>query len=113
MADRVTANERLVWSPYPPPSHPDKVEASSVYEHIEIKHPGYNDTCNTLLILPPLDAGGVHHETVRVACAIIAGNRWDGFLTFDKAGELAVPESETILRAPRFYFHLSSSPSGR
>jgi hypothetical protein len=113
MSCRATANERLVWSPYAPPSHPDKSEAPSVYKHVEIKHPGYNETCNTLLTLPPLDAGGVHHETVRIACAIIAGNRWDGFLTLDKPGEVAVPESETILGAQRYYFQASSSLNGR
>ena len=113
MSSSPTASDRLVWSPYAPPSHPDKSGAPSVYEHIEIKHPGYNDACDTLLTLPPLDAGGVHHETVRIACAIIAGNRWEGFLSLDKPGQLAVPESETILRAQRYYFHVSSSRSGR
>ncbi|MCJ1469132.1 hypothetical protein MMC07_007765 [Pseudocyphellaria aurata] len=31
-------------------------------------------------------AGGIHYETVRIACGIIAGNRWDGYFTEEVDG---------------------------
>lgn len=39
-------------------------------------HPGYSDTSNILMGLPASDhpQGGIHHETARIACAIVANN---------------------------------------
>jgi hypothetical protein len=110
MANNESIDERIVWSPYPPPSHPEKFQTRLAYEHIHIKHPSYD---TPLFIFPPLDAGGVHHETVRIACAIVDDNRWDGFLTLDKHGEHPVPASETILRAQVYYFQTSQSPNSK
>jgi hypothetical protein len=109
MADNQNVNDRIVWSPYAPPSHPEKSQAYSSYEHIHIKHPG-SDT--TLFTLPPLDAGGIHHETVQIACGILDDNKWDGFLSLDKQGEHRVPDSEKILRARTYYYQTSRSLSG-
>ncbi|KAK5998964.1 hypothetical protein PT974_01348 [Cladobotryum mycophilum] len=49
-------------------------------------HPGYTDTHNILLTLPAFDSGGIHHETARIACAILANCRWDGFLASSRNG---------------------------
>jgi hypothetical protein len=53
------------------------------------------------------DDDGIHHETARLACAIVAGNRWDGFLCKDKAGDQpSTDRLDEILRASTYYFHL-------
>ncbi|KAL2397547.1 hypothetical protein ABEF93_000786 [Exophiala dermatitidis] len=104
MASNEHNNGRIVYSPYAPPSHPEKSQLCPPSEHIHIKHPGSD---STLFTLPRLDSGGIHHETVRTACAILDDNRWDGFLTLDKHGEHPVPKAETILRAKIYYFHTS------
>jgi hypothetical protein len=53
------------------------------------------------------DDDGIHHETARLACAIIAGNRWDGFLCKDRDGHQPSKDGlDQILRASTYYFHL-------
>jgi hypothetical protein len=53
------------------------------------------------------DDDGIHHETARLACAIIAGNRWDGFLYEDRDGhQPSIDGLDEILRASTYYFHL-------
>ncbi|EXJ59512.1 uncharacterized protein A1O5_12137 [Cladophialophora psammophila CBS 110553] len=66
--------DRITWSPYGPPSHPEKPQERPAHRHIHFKHPGCD---TTLFTLPPLDAGGIHHETVRIACGILDNNTWD------------------------------------
>ncbi|EXJ78112.1 hypothetical protein A1O3_09273 [Capronia epimyces CBS 606.96] len=101
-------NPTLVWSPYPPPSHPQKTISQPACLSISIKHPGQD---LPLLAFPPFDAGGVHHETVLVACGILVGNHWDGFLSSDREGQHSVSSSEKILREESYYYHPSRQPS--
>ena len=112
--DRVqTTGEQIVWSPYPAPSHPEKPNPPTTYEPIRLRHPGYEDACNTLLKFWPLDNGGVHHETVRVACAFLVNNQWDGYLSVDKDGEHPVDAGpESILRNRSYYFHVAQPADG-
>ncbi|KAM3506114.1 hypothetical protein MY10362_002558 [Beauveria mimosiformis] len=94
----------------PPPKHPDggfpssEGVTSDQRNLVTLRHPQYLDQHNILLFLPALDlhkkqgsdkdglAGridfGLHHETARVACAIVANCRWDGFLSEDKTSDL-------------------------
>ncbi|EOD47903.1 hypothetical protein UCRNP2_5350 [Neofusicoccum parvum UCRNP2] len=81
---------------------------------IVFRHPGYSDEASVLLSLQAPDdpAGGLHHETARLACAIVAGNRWDGFLS-ESRDPTVTPTSiqpDGILRAPEYYFHLPNVP---
>ncbi|KIX00667.1 uncharacterized protein Z518_09732 [Rhinocladiella mackenziei CBS 650.93] len=85
MDSEETAGTRNVWSPYQAPSHPEKPPPTSC-KPIRIRHPVYEDDCNSLLMLWPLDSGGVHYGTVRIACAFLADNAWDGYLSVDKGG---------------------------
>ena len=50
---------------------------------VTFRHPGYPDEHNIIMVLPALDdpEGGIHYETALIACAVVAGNRWDGFLS--------------------------------
>ncbi|CAH0022806.1 unnamed protein product [Clonostachys rhizophaga] len=67
-------------------------------------HPGYDDGHNILLILPGLDSSGIHHETARIACAILADSRWDGFLSYEKDGPKLEQGPDSILPCRRYYF---------
>ncbi len=75
-----------------------------------LRHPGYGDNKDILLKLPALDAGGgIHHETARIACCIVANNRWDGFLTENKAGTQRVDATlgpDDNLLKKDYYFHI-------
>jgi hypothetical protein len=90
---------------------------------IKRRHHGYPDNKNVLLVFPALDpivaddagdtnntkvAFGLHHEMARLACAVAANNRWDGFLSTSKATD-AVPLQlgpDEILAAGSYYFHV-------
>jgi len=80
---------------------------------ITFLHPGYPDGNNTLLILPRFDAGGVHYETARTACALLANNRWDGYFALTRGGDSVVDTLDGgidgILMDQIYYFCLPSN----
>jgi hypothetical protein len=108
------ANGRIkLRSPYPPPSHPEALSLPAELRLIWLRHPGYPDDSNMLFSFPSSDEDGIHHETARLACAIVAGNRWDGFLCEDKEGHLRVAAGPNeSLRGPSYYFHLPGVLNG-
>jgi hypothetical protein len=100
-------NKVKLRSPYPPPSHPDPTALPISFRFIQFRHPGYSDDRNVLFTFAASDDDGIHHETARLACAIIAGNRWDGFLYEDRDGhQPSIDGLDEILRASTYYFHL-------
>lgn len=103
---------------YPTPSHPDGgiCDTELSCRKVRIHHPAYKDDSYTLIAFIGLDhpAGGIHHETARIACAILAGNRWDGFLTETRTGERIREDSNSILQKSKYYFRLPNiSPDGK
>ena len=94
---------------YSKPSHKDAGKTLPLDGgRIPFRHPGYDYPDNVLLAMPALDlGGGIHHETAKIACGIIAANRWDGYFTKDKEGQQMVESSpEEILLEEDYYFHL-------
>ncbi|KAF5017923.1 hypothetical protein F66182_10119 [Fusarium sp. NRRL 66182] len=73
-------------------------------KNIFFYHPGYQDGHNLLLNLPALDAGGIHHETARIACAILAACRFDGYFSTSKNGPRIPDRSDDILQNTKYYF---------
>ncbi|KAM0438493.1 hypothetical protein ACHAPT_001242 [Fusarium lateritium] len=69
-------------------------------------HPGYPDSKNVLLSLPALDSGGIHHETARIACAILADCSWNGFFSLTRDGPRLTAGSDDILTRDRYYFRI-------
>jgi hypothetical protein len=59
---------------------------------INIRHPGYGPDHDLLFSLhtPDHASGGVHYGLVLDACAIIADNRRDGWLSVDREGTTRV-----------------------
>ncbi|KAL8711531.1 MAG: hypothetical protein Q9225_007096 [Loekoesia sp. 1 TL-2023] len=104
--------KRMTLTTRPPVvPQPASCDVSANPKHrVLILHPGYTEAQATLLSLAAFDraAGGLHFDTARIACGIIAGNRWDGFFTKDAEGkELAVSDTEEgILPVGDYYFHL-------
>lgn len=70
------------------------------------RHPGYRDEHNIIMVLPALDdaQGGIHHETALTACAIVAGNRWDGFLREQGTGSRVTTPRDGILKGKDYFF---------
>ncbi|KAL8942839.1 MAG: hypothetical protein Q9211_001225 [Gyalolechia sp. 1 TL-2023] len=64
------------------PEHLDHVNAISTNpsHRIDFKHPAYPAGSDSFLILYAFDHpdGGLHYNTAKVACGIIAGNNWEG-----------------------------------
>ncbi|KAH0829877.1 hypothetical protein FOPE_10495 [Fonsecaea pedrosoi] len=99
---------------YIKPQHPtDPLNLPSPRE-THFLHPGYPDDDSLLLSLPALDSpDGIHHQTALDVCALVAGNRWDGFFTLDKDGKLRVPTDnmDASLHGKAYYFHVPAEDS--
>src|SRR5271163_4735998 len=108
---QMATNSSIVREGYSKPSHKDSGKSLPLDGHkILFRHPGYGDLGNVLLFMTALDpGGGIHHATAKIACGIIAGNRWDGYFTTDKAGEMNVESSLEILLGQNYYFHLPNT----
>lgn len=101
--------------PYPPPTHSDlgaTIPKNNDSYNVHFRHPGYSDTNNILLVLPALDSseGGIHHETARIACAIIANRTWEGFLTETRKGRRIATEANSLLTLKNYYFRIKEDP---
>ena len=61
------------------------------------------------MVLPALDhpQGGIHHKTTQTACAIVANNKWEGFLTETKTSARALFGLDGILHRNNYYFRVS------
>ena len=98
-------------SHYRTPSYEDGGQNISIdlNHRVYLRHPGYSDTGNILMVLPALDhpQGGIHHETTRIACAIVTNNRWEGFLTETRTGVRALFGPDGILYRNNYYFWVS------
>lgn len=100
---------------YPPPTHSDlgvSLPKNNDSYNVHFRHPGYPDTNNILLVLPALDSsgGGIHHETARIACAIIANCTWEGFLTETRRGQRIATEANSLLTLKNYYFWIKEDP---
>lgn len=92
------------------PEHAQGINTISTdpYHRIEFKHPSYPSEYNTFLVYPALDhpSGGLHYNTAKIACGIIAGNRWDGYFTTTRDGEALDLSVDDILPHGEYYFFL-------
>ncbi len=77
---------------------------------VTILHPAYEFPGNVLLVFNATDhpSGAIHHETARIACGIIAGNRWNGYFTKEVDGPKLELEQNGLLGKGEYYFHVPS-----
>ncbi|MCJ1349575.1 hypothetical protein MMC31_007816 [Peltigera leucophlebia] len=86
------------------------------HSHISFRHPGYPDNgdLNVLLRLPTIDSRnqqhrspkGVYYDTALVACALIAGNSWDGFFTRTRRSGPIIMGPKDLLLRKSYYFNV-------
>ncbi|KAK1827133.1 hypothetical protein QBC39DRAFT_183271 [Podospora conica] len=81
-------------------------DRSEALGNIRFRHPAYDDAENDLINLYPFDSRGVHHETARVACCILADCAWDGFLSLTRDGDPVPLGPDDILTARSYYFRV-------
>ncbi|KAM3508030.1 hypothetical protein MY11210_006878 [Beauveria gryllotalpidicola] len=101
-----------IRSRYARPAHPETPLTPEGEESrkIRLRHPGYADSDNILISLVALDDGGLHHETARVACAVLADFRWNGYLSLTTAGNPIEESLDDILTEDNYYFHVPNLP---
>lgn len=75
---------------------------------VTILHPAYKSPGNVLFVFNATDhpTGAIHHETARIACCIIAGNRWDGYFTKEIDGRGVGLELNGLLSKGEYYFYV-------
>ncbi|KAH0240860.1 hypothetical protein KCU71_g24079, partial [Aureobasidium melanogenum] len=100
-----------VRPPFAAPTHQDggRDIPDDATHTVTFRHPGYRDEHNIIMVLPALDdaQGGIHHETALTACAVVAGNRWDGFLREQGTGSRVTTPRDGILKGKDYFFCLS------
>lgn len=95
----------------------------STHNHrIWFRHPGYDDSANILFRLlapmPGTSSVGLDTQVALNACGIIAGNRWDGWLSEVRdpilaRGTAAIIDPSGTLTKDSYYFHLPAHPDER
>ena len=80
---------------------------------IRFRHPGYPDTgnLNVLLTLYAFDHpdGGLHYGTAFLACAIVAVNAFNGYMTETRDGDKLEMEWDGLLLKKEYYFNVPST----
>lgn len=52
------------------------------------------------------ELGGIHHGLAHTACALVAGNRHDGYLSESRGGNAINAGMDDVLHAGDYYFHV-------
>ncbi|CAD6446885.1 ea6e000b-5117-4fb0-a473-b6ddca3cdea7-CDS [Sclerotinia trifoliorum] len=78
----------------------------SASQRVDIHHPAYDQGLLLSLYAPDAAVGGICYSLVHDACAIIAGNRHEGWLTDSPGGDPLIYESGALLPAGDYWYHL-------
>lgn len=90
-----------------PRAHDGKTGVPEEVNHIIFLHPGYESGAQSLLLLPACDDDDtIDYEVARIACAIVACNRYDGYFTTDQAGLQRVPEPRLDCTNEGYFFQV-------
>jgi hypothetical protein len=82
---------------------------------IIIRHPGYPDEHNTLFNLLAPDTNsttlkhGLCHSLILIACGIVAGNSYDGYLSLQPYGPEIQEGENDVLKEEEYYFCLPTT----
>ncbi|KAL9594886.1 MAG: hypothetical protein Q9219_006778 [cf. Caloplaca sp. 3 TL-2023] len=99
----------LARQPYQHLVPPDQISAQ-VFDGtkaVQIRHPGLPSTRNIIFHFNAYDhpQGGIHHQFAFTACAIVAGNQWDGYLSSTARGEPVGSFEDTPVLTEKDYFY--------
>ncbi|TKA45111.1 hypothetical protein B0A49_12862 [Cryomyces minteri] len=106
-----TSDEVVLREYYAPKAAQPSATFSGSYLHkIAFRHPGYRDEFeqNVLLTLYAFDnhSRGLHYATAHTACALVACNAWEGYLTHTRDGERLQLPADGLLTEKEYYFRL-------
>jgi hypothetical protein len=102
--------------PYPLPSHHATTSVPELLpgRRVHLRHPGYPEPANILLTLFANDhvsgEQGVHHDTARIACSILAGcsEEWEeGFFSEAVNGPEISASRDSVLTKSNYCFYKS------
>lgn len=87
---------------------------SSATKRVNFYHPAYDKKDGLLFVLYAYDAndGGIHYGLAHDACAIIADNRHDGWLTTTQDGEPIEAHWDDILPLGNYWYHIPDRDGG-
>lgn len=87
---------------------------SSTTKRVNFYHPAYDRKDGLLFVLYAFDAtgGGIHYGLAHDACAIIADNRHDGWLTATRDGERIEAHWDDILPLGNYWYHVPDKSGG-
>jgi hypothetical protein len=77
---------------------------------VKLLHPGYEDA-EILLMLPAVDGArrdSTPYAVAHAAAAIVANNRFDGWLSISSKGEPPLDSTVDLIPAGNYYFHVPS-----
>ena len=79
-----------------------------INNRINLRHPAYEDGSDLLFTLYGWDCaeGGLQYGLVHTACAVIAANRHDGYLSKSREGERINADRTDILSAGNYFYHV-------
>lgn len=88
--------------------HSTTLEYDMADHRIFLRHPAYSTEESLLFSLYAWDHpdGGLYHAVAHNACAIIAGNRTDGYLTATRDGPQISTAMDGILFPGDYFFHV-------
>lgn len=96
------------------PHHGDEYLATpSPTPGIQFCHPAYDDLSCALFWIPGHDSldHGLHHETARLICGLIADNR-SGWFTTERDGKRIDTPQDGLLKLEQYYFRVSDDYAG-
>jgi hypothetical protein len=106
---------KIITGPVPPDFHFLENASPPQSYRVRFRHPAYPNSSNVLLSLHAWDQadGGIHYGLAHTACAIIANNRFDGYLSREIDGSSRIEaEWSSCLPAEShgYYFHVPPPP---
>jgi len=90
------------------PSHFSFLASGPGRRRINFHHPAYEPNDDLLFTLYAWDheEGGIHHGLAHTACAVIAANRPDGYLSQSREGTPVAVGIDDVLPVGDYFFHV-------
>ena len=109
-------DESSVREHYPKPRHPlQSLTTLSSSTRVVVKHPGYGEYGTILFTLSACDGRNgdqIDYDTLHTSCAIVARNRFDGWLSSDLLGKAVIyADHHGLIVAATYFFHVPVAES--
>ena len=108
-----SSQEQLQWLQQHKAQKQKRTDIMTKESIIRFRHPGYGDEFDqsVLFEIYAFDdnngSPGLHYQTALTACAIVAGNAWNGYFTTRQGGqEIPHPAGQMLSSPQDYYFHV-------